>query len=109
MTRDTTERSSVEATIIEAEKFGASAEEAQKIHQLVKENTSPHVVRNFELDFGPDSVNNRAVWVHLIVDSDLKPSQEKISELNKIVNRVRHALLQEKLNFWPYVDVRGRP
>jgi hypothetical protein len=48
------------------------------------------------------------VWVHLIVDDDLKPSKDKISEVHAIANRVRSALLRDNLNFWPYVDVRGR-
>jgi hypothetical protein len=62
----------------------------------------------FELKFGPDSTNNRAGWVHLIVDDDLKPSKDKISEVNAIANRVCSALLRENLNFCPYVDVRRR-
>jgi|ERR1035437_2142525 hypothetical protein len=100
--------SSLDETLKEAKEFGASADEARKIHEMVHANTSPDFIRTFELKFGPDSENNRAVWVHLIVDSDLKPSEEKISELNKIANRVRTALLGETLNLRPYVDFRGR-
>jgi hypothetical protein len=49
------------------------------------------------------------VWVHLIVDPDLKPSRKKIAELGKVVRKVRTALLQENLGLWPFVDLRGRP
>jgi hypothetical protein len=100
--------SSMEDTIKEAEEFGASVEEARRIHKLVKANTSPDVVRSFDVKFGPDSANNRAVWIHLIVENDLKPSLEKISELNREADRVRNVLLRQKLNVWPYVEVRGR-
>jgi hypothetical protein len=108
MARSVTQKSSIEDSIAEAEKFGASAEEARRIHNLVQANTVAEKVRSFVLNFGPDSANNRAVWVHLIVDSDLNPSQEKISELNTIARSVRSALLRENLGFWPYVDIRGR-
>ncbi len=101
-------KASLESSLEEAKKFGASAGEARRIHRIVAENASVPVIRSFELKFGPDSTNNRAVWVHLIVDDDLKPSKDKISEVHAIANRVRSALLRENLNFWPYVDVRGR-
>ncbi len=100
--------SSMEDTLKEAEEFGASVDEARKIHELVSANTSPEVVKSFEVKFGPDSANNRAVWVRLIVENDLKPSLKKISELNKQADRVRAVLLRESLDVWPYVEVRGR-
>jgi hypothetical protein len=101
--------SSMENTIREAKEFGTSVEEARKIHELVKANTSPDVIKSFEVKFGPDSANNRAVWIRLIVENDLKPSPIKISALNKEADRVRAALLREEsLNVWPYVEVRGR-
>jgi hypothetical protein len=100
--------STLDETIREAKEFGASLEEARKIHDLVKANAPSRFVRTFEVKFGPDSANNRAVWVHLIAEDELKPSPEKISELNMIANKVRFALLNEKLDVWPYVDFRGR-
>jgi hypothetical protein len=108
MANDITVKSSLENSIKEAQRFGASVEEARLIHNLVQANTAPSAVRNFELKFGPDSVNNRAVWVNLFVEEDLHPSKEKISELNKIASRIRSLLLHEKLDFWPYVEIRGR-
>jgi hypothetical protein len=106
--QEITVSSSMENTIKEAEEFGASVEDARKIHELVKANTSPDIVKSFEVKFGPDSANNRAVWVRLIVENDLKPSLKKISALNKEADRVRGVLLRESLNVWPYVEVRGR-
>jgi hypothetical protein len=108
MANDITAKSSIDDSIKEAQRFGASVEEARLIHNLVQANTAPTVVRNFELKFGPDSVNNRAVWINLFVEEDLHPSKEKISELNKIAGRIRSLLLREKLDFWPYVEIRGR-
>jgi hypothetical protein len=65
-------------------------------------------MKSFEVKFGRDSENNRAVWVRLIVENDLKPSLKRISELNKVADKVRNVLLREKLDVWPYVEVRGR-
>ena len=101
--------STLEASIQEAERSGASAEEARKVHNAVSANTSPNIVRGFELEFGSDSTNSRAVWVHLIVDPELNPTQERISELSSVANKVRLALLDQGLDSWPYVDFRGRP
>jgi hypothetical protein len=106
--RDTT-NTSVDASVEEARRLGASAEEALKVHHIVNANTAPEIVRSFEVEFGSDSANNPAVWVHLIVDPDLNPSREKISELNGIARKVRFALLDGGFAFWPYVDFRGRP
>lgn len=109
MENDLINGSSLQASIDEAERFGAPAEKARQIHDLVEANRSSEFVRGFEIEFGPDSTDSPAVWVHLIVDPDLKPSKKKISELGKVVRKVRTALLQENLDLWPYVDVRGRP
>jgi hypothetical protein len=102
-----TSLSSMEETIREAEEFGASVEEARKIHDVVNANTTPSVVKTFQVKFGPDSTDNRAVWIRLIVENDLRPSSERIAELNREANKVRTALLRENLSFWPYVEVRG--
>ena len=101
-------KSSLEATLEEARKFGASPDEVRLIHNVVQANTSPEIVRDFEIKFGPDSLNNRAVWVQLVVDNDLNPSHDKISRLTTISKKIRSALLQENLNYWPYVEYRGR-
>jgi len=60
------------------------------------------------LHFGPDSADNKAVWIDLFVDSDLIPSNEKIARLNSIVDKIRSDLLETRLSMWPYVEVRGR-
>jgi hypothetical protein len=100
---------SLQATIKEAERSGASAEKARQIYGLVEANRASRFVHGFKIEFGPDSTDRPAVWVHLIVDPDLKPSRKKISELGRVVRKVRTALLQENLGLWPFVDVRGRP
>jgi hypothetical protein len=100
--------SSLEATIDEAERSGASAEKARQIYRLVEENASSEYLRRFEIEFGPDSTEKPAVWIHLIVDADLRPSKQKMTKLGKVVRKVEAALLREDLGLWPYVDVRGR-
>jgi hypothetical protein len=108
MENNLTNGSSLEATIGEAERYGASAEMARRIYHLVETNSSSEFLRRFEIEFGPDSTDNPAVWVHLIVDADLRPSKEKIAKLGKVVRKVQAALLRENLGLWPFVDVRGR-
>ena len=108
MTSTVFESTSVESAIKEAEKIGASPGEARRIHELVSANTSPEIVRGFELRFGRDASDNEALWVHLVVDSDLNPSPQKISRFSDLAKRVRSALLDANVRYWPYVDVRGR-
>jgi hypothetical protein len=99
--------SSLENSLEEAKKVGASPDEARVIHDLVSANTDPQFVRMFEVKFGPDSSDKSAVWIYLVVDDDLHPSKEKIAKLNENVNRVRSALLDKNIRFWPYVEVRS--
>ena len=101
--------SSLEAIINDAERSGASAEKARQIYDLVEANASSEYLRRFEIEFGPDSTEKPAVWIHLIVDPDLRPSRQKIARLSKLVRKVRSVLLREDLGLWPFVDVRGRP
>jgi hypothetical protein len=108
MSRTVFESTSIESAIQEAKKVGATADEARQIHDLVLANTNPQLIRGFELKFGRDATDNDAVWVHLIVESDLSPSDQKISTLNNAAKSVRNALLGADLRLWPYVDVRGR-
>jgi hypothetical protein len=84
MTSTVFESTSVESAIKEAEKIGASPGEAHRIHELVSANTSPEIVRGFELRFGRDASDNEALWVHLVVDSDLNPSPQKISRFSDL-------------------------
>jgi hypothetical protein len=111
MIKATTTSTSIESAIRDAERFGATPDEARLVHRVVKANThQQQLIKRFELKFDRDASDNAAVWVHLIVDDDLTPSPDKITRFNKIAEKVRSALLVEKdLRFWPYVDVRGRP
>ena len=100
--------SSLEAIINDAERSGASAEKARQIYDLVEANASSEYLRRFEIEFGLDSTEKPGVWIHLIVDADLRPSKQKMARLGKMVRKVQAALLRENLGLWPYVDVRGR-
>jgi hypothetical protein len=108
MAREITQKSSLEAALEEARAYGASPDDATRIHNVVEANTAHTEVRNFALHFGPDSTDDRAVWIDLIVDSDLQPSNEKIKRLNGIADKIRSELLEMPLNLWPYVAIRGR-
>jgi len=99
-------RSSLDASITEARRFGASVEEARHVHDLVKANTTADI-RSFEVKFGPDSTDSIAVWINLFVDKDFPPSREKLSDLNRIADKIRSELLKENFRYWPYVAVRS--
>jgi hypothetical protein len=98
---------SLEDVLTEAKKFGASPEQARLVHSLIKKHHFPHTVRTFQVKFGQDSTSSPAMWIVFLVDEDLKPSSEKISELNKFADEVRSELLRENLTFWPYVEFRA--
>src|SRR5262245_51728962 len=102
----TAKSSSLEAAIEDGKRFGVSPKETRRIFSLVKKSSASKIVKDYTINFDSDSDNDRAVWIHLIVDDDPNPSQEKVSELNKIANRVRSTLQQEELDIWPYVEVR---
>jgi hypothetical protein len=79
--------SSLAAIINDAERSGASAEKARQIYDLVEANASSEFLRRFEIEFGPDSTDSPAVWVHLIVDADLRPSKQKMAKLGSWCER----------------------
>jgi len=98
--------SSLNEAINEAKRFGASVEEARHVHDLVKANATGDI-RSFEVKFGPDSTDSIAVWINLFVDKDFPPSRAKLSDLNKIADKIRSELLRENFRYWPYVAVRS--
>ena len=110
MVKELIRGSSLEASLEEARQFGASSEDARRIHEIVEANLSP-IVRGFDLKFDMDSTNKPGVWVSLFVEEDLRPPQKKISEWSSASRKVKNALLDERSSFepYPYVSVSGRP
>jgi hypothetical protein len=104
-----TQNENLEEALKEAQKYGATTDEVKEIFAIVREaNTHPEMVKSVVLNFGPDSTDQRSVFVHLIIDDDLKPSEEKIDTLANLATQVQTALLHAQLSFWPYVDYQDR-
>ena len=110
MEKELTRGSSLEASMEDARLFGVSPDVARRIHEIVEANLSP-IVLGFELKFDMDSTNKPGVWVDLFVKEDLRPPQNKIREWSDASDKVRIALLEERLKSWPYpyASVRGVP
>lgn len=87
----------------------ASEDEAALVRDLVKKQKFPPAVKKgrFTIEFGEDSTGEPAVWIWFLVDDDLNPTKQKISELNHFANTVRSALLRAKMPYWPYVEFRA--
>lgn len=100
------DRSSLDAVIEDARKFGASVDTARRVHNLVTANTTSDIQR-FEVKFAPNSTDRLALWVDLFVNQDLSPSQAKVDTLNKVAKTIRLKLLNENLDYWPYVTIRS--
>lgn len=98
---------SLQASLDEAKRFGISAEEARKVHKLIRKRRLPADVKSFEVRFGKDATGDPAIWIWFLVDDDINPSAEKISRLSEFGDLVRSDLLGADLRYWPYVDFRA--
>jgi hypothetical protein len=90
----------------------ASADEAKRIHEVVKHRTFPPGVKatEFDVTFGEDQTGRPAVWIMIPIDSGYQnPSANWVSEIREFVNRLRDDLLKERLHHWPYIDLKSPP
>jgi hypothetical protein len=92
-----------------AKDIGVSPDEVRHIQKIVKSHRFPADVLAVELDFGRDWMGAPAAWIEFLVESDLRPSEEKIARLNAFTDSVRNDLLKAKPFYWPYVGFRGTP
>jgi hypothetical protein len=106
MAKRATQRSSLDASIKGAKRFGVSADETKRIHSIVSANTTSDI-QSFEVTFGSDSTDQTAVWVKLLVDKDLPQTDERISALNRATTAIRSELLKADISYWPYVTIRS--
>ncbi len=84
----------------------ATGTEARLFHDIVRRiGRLPTGVRRVEFRFGEDSEGASAVWISLIADDDLKPSKEKIADLQRIAGEVRAEILRSDTDRWPYVEI----
>ena len=106
MVRELSSKSSLDVAIEEAAKFGASVDEAKRIHSVVSANTTPDI-QGFQLKYGPDSNDELAIWIRLLVDENVSLSNEKVANLHRTATKIRSELLKQNLRLWPYVIVRS--
>jgi hypothetical protein len=87
----------------------ASAEEAKRIHDVVTHRDFPPGVKatDFDVKFGEDHAGRPDVWILIPVEREYQnPSRKWITEVTDFVNRLRNDLLNEKLERWPYIDLK---
>jgi hypothetical protein len=101
-----TQESSLDSAIEYAKRFGASVDQAKRIHDLVSRNKTPEI-QFFEVKYGPDSDDRLAVWITLVVGKDYPQTPQKISNLSRTATAIRAELLKENMGVWPYVVVRS--
>lgn len=75
-------------------------------HDIVdKLGRLPEGVRRVGFRLGEDSEGAPAVWITLFANDDLKPSKEKIAELQRVANEVRSEVFRSGSERWPYVEI----
>ncbi len=45
------------------------------------------------------------MWITFIAGDDLKPSKEKIADLQKVASEVRAEIFRSDTERWPYVEI----
>ncbi len=84
----------------------ATGEEARLVHDIVRKlGGLPSGVLRVEFHFGEDSEGAPAVWITFVASDDLKPSKEKIADLQRITSEVRAEILRSDTERWPYVEI----
>jgi hypothetical protein len=107
MSKDPTKKQSFKDLVEDAKDIGVSPDEVRRIQKVVKSHRFPADVQAVEMNFGRDWTGAPAAWIEFLVESDLNPSDHKITRLNELVNQVRRDLLRTKPVYWPYVGFRA--
>ena len=75
-------------------------------HDIVRElGPLPDGISHVDFRFGTDSEGTPAVWITLMASDDLKPSKEKISDLQRLTREIHAKILQTGSSRWPYIEV----
>ncbi|HUN43508.1 MAG TPA: hypothetical protein VMU81_24700 [Acetobacteraceae bacterium] len=81
----------------------STAEQADKISRVIRSRALPESVRNFKIEFGPDSTGDPAVTIWPIVDDDPNPPKRVLDETSRFVRETETDLVNLGLRHWPYV------
>jgi hypothetical protein len=82
-----------------------SADEAKRLHDILRAVRLPKDVQRVEFRFGDDSTGAPAVWIVLITKDDLTPSKAKIADLQRAAEEMRSIVFSSESNRWPYVEI----
>jgi hypothetical protein len=83
------------------------ADEEATIRRIVDAMLRPEDVKGYDVEFGSDWEGDPAVYVWLVVDDDLRPSDQKLQRVGDFRHAVRRALLDAELSHWPFVRLRA--
>jgi hypothetical protein len=79
--------------------------EAQELHKLLKNREFPPGVKRIQFEFDEDSSGEPAVWIVLVTDDDLDPSEDKLSRINDFANQLKRDILKQRRGRWPYIRI----
>jgi hypothetical protein len=82
-------------------------QEDATIRRIVDAMPWPEDVKGYDVEFGSDWEGDPAVYVWLVVDDDLRPSEEKLARVGNFRRAVTRALLDAVLSHWPFVQLRA--
>ncbi len=82
-------------------------QEEATLRRIVYAMPWPEDVKGYDVEFGSDWEGDPAVYVWLVVDDDLRPSDEKLRRVGQFRHSVRRALLAAEMSHWPFVQLRA--
>lgn len=84
-----------------------NSDELREIRDLVRGRTLPQAIKDVQVSFGLDSSGDSAVWILLIVDDDVNPTKQKLSDLTRFATEIKSDVIQRFPAHWPYVEFRS--
>jgi len=90
---------------------GASSVEEARLFQNILRGIGPlpSGVRRVQFRFDDDSMGDPAVWIELVADEDLNPSNEKLDALRRVIDEVKAAIRRSDTARWPYSKILTEP
>jgi hypothetical protein len=84
----------------------ASVEEAKLFHDMARKWTPlSNEIKRVHFRFGEDSDGSPAVWITVVVPTDLKPSKRKIAAIYNATESFKRDVMEAETNRWPYINV----
>lgn len=79
-------------------------EDRKLVHQIIERHITdrPAGIRRIEVEFGEDWTGYPAAYINLIIGREVKPTDEKINELNSFIRILHDEIIDADTAFWPY-------